>query len=201
MPRFFQRGVYTLGYRQYAKDFEIEYVDRPGRKRPKAVRIYVGPLFRLKASAERLRFLRRFYLAALLACTVLLLIPMCVDCSFTRTWYIQVPAAAAWIPWLLTAGSVWHLWTARDILQREQADLIRDRMSGSCLFLTGFLGISAIGCMILMSQQQPAAADWLVSLCYLAGLLCSCAMFSKRKELEMQQLENPEKPQANNKTP
>lgn len=190
-----------MGYRQYAKDFEIEYVQKPGRKRPKAVRIYVGPLFQLKAPPERVRFLQRFYLTALLACTAFLLIPMCVDCPFTRTWYIQVPAAAAWIPWFLTAGSVWHLCTAREQMQREQADLIRDRMSGSALFLTGFFGISAIGCMVRMSQQSPSATDWLVSLSYLAGLLCSFSMFSKRKELEMRQLENPEKPQAKNKTP
>ena len=190
-----------MGYRQYAKDFEIEYADRPGKKRPKAVRIYVGPFFRLKVSPERLRFLRRFYLAALLSCTVLLLIPMCVDCSFTRTWYIQVPAAAAWIPWFLTAGSVWNLWTAKATMQREQADLIRDRLNGSTLFLTGFFGISAVGCMVQMSQLSATDADWLVSICYLAGLLCSASMFSKRKELEMEQLENPEKPRAKNKTP
>ena len=83
------KGVKTLGYREYAKDFEIEYVDRPGRKRPKAVRIYVGPHFQLKVSPDRIRWLQRFYLAGLLACGVFLLIPMCIDCGFTRTWYIQ----------------------------------------------------------------------------------------------------------------
>lgn len=188
-----------MGYRQYAKDFEIEYVDRPGKRRPKAVRIYVGPLFRFKAPPERIRQLRRFYLMSLLAAALLLLIPMCLDCTFTRTWYIQVPAAAAWIPWLLTAGSVWHLWTAKETMEREQADLIHDRMSSASLFLTGFFGISSIGCMVLSGSQSPAGSDWLVSLCYLAGLLCGCLMFAKRKDLEMQRLENPEKPRANNK--
>jgi hypothetical protein len=67
------KGVETLGYREYAKDFEIEYVERPGKKRPKAVRIYVGPYFQLKVSAERVRWLKRFYLACLLACAALLL--------------------------------------------------------------------------------------------------------------------------------
>lgn len=189
-----------MGYREYAKDFEIEYVDRPGKKRPKVVRVYVGPYFQLKASPERVRWLQRFYLTGLLACAALLLIPMCIDCTFTRIWYIQVPAAAAFIPWLLAADSVWRLRTAKDRMQREHADLIHDRMSSSSLFLTGFFAISCIGCTVQMGNPEISAADWLVSLCYLGGLLFSCAMFAKRKELEMNQLENPEKPQVKNKT-
>lgn len=187
-----------MGYRQYAKDFEIEYVDRPGRKRPKAVRIYVGPYFQLKASPEQVRRLKRFYLMGLLASAVFLLIPLCTDCAFTRIWYIQVPAAAAFIPWLLAADSVWHLWRATDRMEREHADLIHDRMSSSCLFLTGFFGISCVGCTMQMGNVTASGADWMVSLCYIAGLLCSCAMFAKRKTLEMKQLENPEKPRAKN---
>jgi hypothetical protein len=185
-----------LGYREYAKDFEIEYVQRPGKKRPKAVRIYVGPYFRLKASPERVRWLQRFYLICLLGCAVFLLIPMCIDCGFTRTWYIQVPAAAAWIPWLLAAGSVRQLWTAKPKMEREQADLIHDRMSGTSLFLTGFFAISCVGCTLQLGSTAAAGSDWLVSLCYIAGLLSSCGMFAKRKELEMILLENPEKPRA-----
>ena len=184
-----------MGYREYAKDFEIEYVERPGKKRPKAVRIYVGPHFQLKASPERVRWLQRFYLMCLLACAVFLLIPMCIDCAFTRIWYIQVPAAAGWIPWLLAADSVWRLWTAKPKMEREHADLIHDRMSSSCLFLTGFFAISCVGCTLNMGGPTTGA-DWLVSLSYVAGLLCSCAMFAKRKELEMEQLDNPEKPRA-----
>ena len=188
-----------MGYREYAKDFEIEYVDRPGRKRPKAVRIYVGPHFQLKVSPDRIRWLQRFYLAGLLACGVFLLIPMCIDCGFTRTWYIQVPAAAAWIPWLLAADSVWRLWTAKSRMEREQADLIHDRMSSATLFLTGFFAISCLGCAVLSGSQTPSAKDWLVIFSYLSGLFCGCAMFSKRKELEMKQLENPVKPRSNHK--
>ena len=186
-----------MGYREYAKDFEIEYIDRPGKKRPKAVRIYIGPYFQLKASPERIRQLQRFYLAGLLICALLLLIPMCIDCAFTRTWYIQVPAAAAWIPWLLAAGAVWRLWTAKPRMEREHANLIHDRMSSCSLFLTGFFCISCIGCT--MQIDAATGSDWLVSLCYAGGLLCSCAMFAKRKELEMKQLENPEKLRANHK--
>ena len=189
-----------MGYREYAKDFEIEYIQRPGKKRPKAVRIYVGPYFQLKVSPEQVRRLQRFYLICLLACAAFLLIPMCIDCTFTRIWYIQVPAAAGWIPWLLAADSVWRLWTAKPRMEREHADLIHDRMSSSSLFLTGFFGISCIGCTMQMGSQV-AGADWLVSLSYVAGLLCSCAMFARRKELEMNRLENPEKPQAKNSTP
>jgi hypothetical protein len=185
-----------LGYRQYAKDFEIEYVERPGRKRPKAVSIYVGPYFQLKASPERVRKLRRFYLGCLLVCTAALLIPMCIDCAFTRTWYIQTPLAAAWIPWALAAASVWRLWTAGEKVDREHYDLLHDRMSGSCLFLMGFAIVSVAGCVLRLSRTAPAANDLLICGCCLGAGICGVVLFSRRKELEMIQEENPEKPQA-----
>ena len=126
-----------MGYRKYAKDYEIEYVEQPGKKRPKAVRIYVGPYFRFKADPAQIRKLRWFYLIGLLAVALFLLIHMTIDCAFSRTWYVQVPAAAAWIPWCLASAACWRLWTARDKVDREHYDLLHDRMSGSCLFLMG----------------------------------------------------------------
>ena len=185
-----------MGYRKYAKDFEIEYVDRPGKKRPKAVLIYVGPYFRFAASPERIRRLRWFYLIGMASMALLLLIPMCVDCAFTRTWYIQTPLAAAWIPWALAAASVWRLWTAGEKVDREHYDLLHDRMSGSCLFLMGFAIVSVAGCVLRLSRTAPTANDLLICGCCLGAGICGVVLFSRRKELEMIQEENPEKPQA-----
>lgn len=185
-----------MGYRKYAKDFEIEYVDRPGKKRPKAVRIYVGPYFRFAASPERIRRLRWFYLIGMASMALLLLIPMCVDCAFTRTWYIQTPLAAAWIPWALAAASVWRLWTAGEKVDREHYDLLHDRMSGSCLFLMGLCLGSAAGCVLAQMNLVPTVQDYIVCFCSLAAAVTGIILFSKRKELEMIREENPEKPQA-----
>lgn len=188
-----------MGYRKYAKDYEIEYVERPGKKRPKAVRIYVGPYFRFAVPAERIRRLRWFYLIGMIVMALLLLIPMCIDCAFTRTWYIQTPLAAAWIPWVLAAASTWRLWTAGEKVDREHYDLLHDRMNGACLFLMGFAIVSVAGCVLRLSQTAPAAVDLLICGCCLAAGVCSVALFSRRKELEMIQEENPEKPQAGRK--
>lgn len=185
-----------MGYRKYAKDYEIEYVDQPGKKRPKAVRIYVGPYFRFAVPSERIRWLRWFYLIGMIVMALLLLIPMCIDCVFTRTWYIQTPLVAAWIPWVLAAASVWRLWTAGEKVDREHYDLLHDRMNGACLFLMGFTVVSVAGCVLRLSQTAPAAADLLVCGCCLAAGVCGVMLFSRRKELEMIQVENPEKPQA-----
>jgi len=188
-----------LGYRKYAKDFEIEYVERPGKKRPKAVRIYVGPYFRFSAPPERIRRLRWFYLIGITAMALLLLIPMCMDCVFTRTWFIQLPAVAAWIPWVLAAAATWRLWTARDRVDREHYELLHDRMGGSCLFMLGFTAASAVGCILRLSQIAPAPADLVVCGCCLGTAVCGVLLFAKRKELEMLQEENPEKPRAGRK--
>lgn len=184
-----------MGYRDYAKDYEIEYLERPGKRRPKVRKIYVGPYFRFTNTPEHIRCLRRQYLLLLILTSVSLLIPMCIDCVFSRTWYIEVPAVSAWIPWLLSAGAVWRLWTAKKLVNREHYELMHDRMSGASLFLTGFCSISAIGCIYKGMHQSVSAKDWVVCICCLLSVFFSCAMFAKRKELEMVRVENSEKPQ------
>lgn len=188
-----------MGYRKYAKDYEIEYVDQPGKKRQKAVRIYVGPYFRFTAPPERIRFLRWFYLIGMAVLALLLLIPMGLDCSFSRVWYIMLPVTAAWIPWLLAAASVWRLWMAGEKVDREHYDLLHDRMSGACLFLMGLCIGSVAGCALALSQSVPVWQDYVICGSCLLAASCAVALFSRRKELEMTMEENPEKPQAGRK--
>lgn len=185
-----------MGYREYAKDYEIEYVPQEGKRRPKAVRIYVGPYFRFRASAEVIRRRKWQYLLLQLLEGVSLLIPMLVDCSLTRTWYAQVPAAAAWIPWLLAACALWRLWTAGEKVEREHYDLLHDRMRGASFFLMGFAGLSTLGTVIFLTQEAPQMADICICICFLTALACGAAMFALCKDLEMLRMENPEKPQA-----
>lgn len=185
-----------MGYRKYAKDYEIEYVLQPGKKREKAVRIYVGPYFRFKAAPERIKRLKWLYLLGLLLVAALLIVPMYLDCAITRVWYVQGPAAAAWIPWLLAAGATWRLWTAKELVNREHHDLLVDRMGGASLFLMALCSITVAACVIALLQLEAARWDKIVCGCYLIAAVCSVVLFSRRKELEMDPVENPEKPQA-----
>lgn len=179
-----------MGYREYAKDYRIEYEDRPGQKKPKAVRVYIGPWYRFTAAPEKLRFLKWFYLIGMAAVAVLLLIPMCMDCAFTRIWYIQVPAVAAWIPWVFAACATWRLWTAKEKVEREHRNLLCDRMSGSTLFLMGFCLISFLGCVYASSVQAMKAADYVVTGCCMLSGICGIALFSRRKALNMDIVQN-----------
>ena len=184
-----------MGYKQYAKDYEIEYVDRPG-KRPKAVRIYVGPYYRFAASPEQIRRTKWLYLAGLMSLALFLLLPLCVNGTLARTWYIQVPAAAAWIPWVLAAASVWRLWTAGEKVEREHHDLMGQRMSGASLFLLIFSLISAVGAVMTVGRIEAVREDWLVLGCAVCAAVCSAVLFLRREDLRMIEEENPEKPQA-----
>lgn len=177
-----------MGYRQYAKDYKIEYEDVPGRKRPKATRVYVGPWYRFTEPAGKIRFLKWYYLIGMAVIAVLLLIPMCMDCPFTRIWYIQVPAVAAWIPWVFAACATWRLWTAKDRVDREHRDMLCDRMSGATLFLMGFCLISFLGCVFASSVQTVQIADWVVTGCCMVSGVAGIALFSKRKALNMEKI-------------
>ncbi len=179
-----------MGYREYAKDYKIEYVDRPGHKKPKAVRVYIGPWYRFSESPEKVRFLRWFYLIGMAAVAVLLLIPMCMDCTYTRIWYIQVPAVVAWIPWVFAACATWRLWTAKEQVDREHRNLLCDRMSGATLFMMGFCLISFLGCIAASPELTMKAADYVVTGCCMAASICGIALFSKRKSLNMEKIEN-----------
>lgn len=174
-----------MGYREFVKDYKIEYVEQPGHKRPKAVRVYIGPWYRFSASPERIRFLRWLYLLGLAVIAALLVTPMCIDCAFTRTWYVQTPAVAAWIPFVFASCATWRLWTAGEKVTREHNALLGARMSGACMFLMGFCLISCVGCIYALTVQTPQIADYVVCGCNMLAATCAIYLFSRRKELDM----------------
>lgn len=179
-----------MGYREFIKDYKIEYVERPGKKRPKAVRVYVGPWYRFTEPMEKIRFLRWFYLIGLLSVAILLLIPMALDCAFSRLWYVQVPAVASWIPWVFAACATWRLWTAKEKVDREHNTLLGHRMSGACLFMMGFCLISFIGCINALTGIAASSKDYVVCVCCFLSGVCSIALFSQRKGLNMDMIES-----------
>ena len=178
-----------MGYREFAKDYQIEYVERPGRKRPKAVRVYVGPWYRFKESPEKIRFLRWYYLIGVALAALVLLIPMCIDCAFTRLWYVQVPAVAAWIPLLFAGCATWRLWTAKEKVDREHNQMLGARMSGASLFLMGFGLVSFLGCLYAAGVCTLTGADYVVSGCCMLLAVCGAALFARRKSLDMERIE------------
>lgn len=180
-----ENEVKTLGYRDFAKDYKIEYTDVPGRKRPRATRVYVGPWYRFTAQPERIRFLKVYYLVFLILSGVFLLIPMLIDCAFTRAWFIQTPVVASLIPWIFACCATWRLWTAGERVTREHNELLGPRMSGAALFLMGLSLVSCMGCIRRLTTTAPAPADLVVSGCCLLCFICGVAMFARRKELNM----------------
>jgi len=185
-----------LGYKKYAADYEIEYIERLDKKRPQARRIYVGPYFVFDLSTAELKKLRLFYIGLCALTAAFLLVPMCIDCGSTRTWYVQLPAAFAWIGWVLTVYSLWNLLSYKERAEREQRDGICDRMSSGTFTMTLFTAIASVGAVIYLIKNSIALPDILVLLCNFAALACAILMFSRRKRLEMRQIENPEKPQT-----
>ena len=188
-----------MGYRKYAKDYEIEYVDRLDQKKPKAVRIYVGPYFVFSASPAQVQRLRWMYTLGLLVLGAALLIPLCIDTATTRTWYVQVPASAAWIPWMLALGALWRLWTAGEKVDREHYDLLYPRLSGALVGVIFFCGISLVGCAVFLFGRSASGTDLVVLLCDIVAVADAVLLFSHRKGIRMTEVENPEKPQAKKK--
>ena len=65
--------------------------------------------------------------------------------------------------------------------------------------LMGFATVSVTGCILQMSKTAPTGMDLLVSASCLGAEACAVMMFSKRKELEMVPVGNPEKRQIERK--
>lgn len=194
-----KKGVFALGYREYAKDYEIEYVERKGKKRPKAVRIYVGPYFRFDIPSDRLKKLKLLFLLNHTALAMFLIFPMLIDCAFSRTWYVQVFSAIAWIPWVFGAMSVFAFIKAGKRLSREQKDQIYSRMGGASLFLIIFCGASLVGSVVALFRLTPAAEDLAVALCSFLTTALSVLLFVFRRNIRFAEVENPEKPRAKKK--
>ena len=185
-----------MGYKDYAKDYEIELRARPDGKKPKSVRVYVGPYYVFKSAPERMSGTRLMYTVLLLVVTACLLVPLCIDCASTRTWYVQVPAAVAWIPLVLALCALAGLWTAKGKMERSHYEGIYNRMSGSAFFLMLLSAVSSAGGMLLMGKQGISLADAAVLVCNAIAFVLSVLLFAKRRELEAREVENPEKPQA-----
>lgn len=188
-----------MGYKKYAADYEIEYIERLDKKRPQARRIYVGPYFVFDCSAAELKKLRLFCISICLVTAACLIVPMCIDCGSTRTWFVQLPAAFAWIGWVLTVYSLWNLLSYRERAEREQRDGICDRMSSGAFTVAVFTAAACVGSFVYLIKNGISAADILVLLCDLAAFACALLMFRCRKKLKMRQVENPEKPQTKRK--
>ena len=174
-----------MGFREFAKDYKIEFVDRPGRKRPKAVRVYIGAWYRFKAP-EKIPFMKWFYLVGLAVIAATTLVQMGIDCSFTRKWYVQIPAVTAWIPWVFAACATWRLWTAKEKVDREHKSMLSDRMNGSSLFLMMFTVASFLGCVFETATNAAQLIDIVVTGCSMISGVTAIALFSKRKSLEME---------------
>ena len=173
-----------MGYRDFVKDYKIDYVDRPGQKRKKAVRVYVGPWYEFTAPAEKIRSLRWLYLGGLAWIAAMLLIPMCIDCTLTRIWYIQVFASASWIPLVFATCATWRLWTAKEKMNREHNSLLGGRMKGACLFLMILPCMSFLGSVYGVISKPVQAVDYLVCACYGLVAICASVLFSSRKGLD-----------------
>ena len=172
-----------MGYREFAKDYKIEYVDRPGHKRPKAVRVYIGPWFRFVQPPEKIRFLKWFYLIGLAIVALMLLIPMCIDCTFTRIWYIQAPAVATVIPWIFAACATWRLWTAGEKMTREHNRLTGGRMKSAMLFMVVLNIISSIGCFLSFHTAEMSVLDYVVCSLYCLSSLLSAVLLWMGRDL------------------
>lgn len=182
-----------MGYRKYAKDYEIEYLPRLNA-RPVARRIYIGPYYRFAAAPEVIRRAKRIYPLLLLAEAALLLLPLCLSCPFSRVWYIQLPIAAAWIPWVLAVAAVWRLWTAHEPVEREHRDMLYGRMCGASLCLLILCGLSAAGSVFCLVRQGAEGGDVIVLICTLLAAVVGALLFSQRKKLAMIEEPNPQKP-------
>lgn len=177
-----------MGYRDFAKDYKIEFQDRPGRKRPKAVRVYIGAWYRFK-QPEKIARMKWLYLIGLVVIAAAILTGMSIDSSFTRTWYIQIPAVTVWIPWVFAACATYRLWTAKEKVDREHKSMLSDRMNGASLFLMMFSMVSFLGCVFSAVSQTPQTIDLVVTGSYMVAGAGSTVLFSQRKALEMEQTE------------
>lgn len=185
---FTHRKEKDLGYKKYVKDYEIEYRDVPGKKRQKAFRVYVGPYFRFRESKEEIEKLKKFYLIGLLLEIFLILFPMCFDSAAQRSYMIALPQALSTIPLVLAGGSVWRIWTAKEKVEREHADMIYSRMSGASLFLMIFHGIGFVGSILYLVKGIAETIDIISCLCNLLVFPLSVLFFVKKKGLKLEEI-------------
>lgn len=181
-------------YEQYLEEYDIIYKDVPGKKKPQATRIYVGVRYGFKASPSELRKTRTFFLMCMLVTLVTILVPLMTVNSFARVWYVLVPACATLIAWYFAMCATWQLCRAKDWVTRETHGLLEVRMIYATAIMMILSALEIAGCIAALFLLEPVGMDYIVCAASVCSFALSLLLFSKRGEIEMIEVENPNKP-------
>jgi len=159
---------------KYLKDYRLEeQIDSSGRARTKAV--YIGGDYGLSpvfSKNEKLIFL----LMSLLSC-VSLIIALIPHSQAARTTYVILPFVFSSLPLFIMSASAFSLFKAKDIMKREQAQRIANRLPAGALTTAILNGAAFTAQIITLSLQPDLIQPGDISFSFLSLIITALATF------------------------
>lgn len=177
--------------RKYASDYRVEpYRSPDGKVRER--RVYQGVYYAFRQPQAVIRRLGRTVLVLSTLAALLLLPLLFLNGPLARTLYVVLPAVAAYVPLYLLMAAALRLERSEAPFTRENRDKTDQRLRGAAVFLSVFLTIACIGCIVYYLRSGWAEGEVLCAMCLVAAWGMSMYLLTQRKLAEAVPLETAE---------
>ena len=175
--------------RKYLNDYTIEYVEgRNGKLKARAV--YKGKYFTFVEPGSIVKKTRNHMTLLLVLTWCAYIIPLLIDSSTAKTFYVIFPHTFVFIPMSGMSFVAYHLWTQKLPLTRQKSDFFSLKAPAFSFFMALLSGFALAGCIIssLTGKTKLFSGEIIFWLCETFLFTASCLLFGLRKQTATREL-------------
>jgi len=167
--------------RKYVSDYRVEKILTPSGKVETKL-FYQGTYYRYELPRQEILRLRRHILLVALLATLLIFPLFTSAAMLSHIMYVVLPAAFSLIPVYPLLAGARRLGFADEKFTREHRDKTQKRIARGSLWLTVFLGITAVGCVVYICLMPVILEEYLCMASLLLALAASITLLPHRKK-------------------
>ena len=167
--------------RKYVSDYRVEKILAPSGKVETKL-FYQGVYYRYERPREEILRLRRHVLLATIIAALLIFPLFTIEAMLSHTMYVVLPAAFSLIPMYLLLAGARRLGFCDEKFTREHRDKTEKRIARGSLWLTIFLGVTVIGCVVYICLFPVILEEYLSMASLVLSLAASITLLPHRKK-------------------
>lgn len=174
--------------KKYVSDYRVEKAITPSGKVETRL-FYQGIYYRYERSREEILRLRRHILLVTVLSALLIFPLFTISAMLSHIMYVVLPAAFSLIPMYLLLAGARRLGFADEKFTREHRDKTEKRISRGSLWLTIFLGMAVVGCVVYTCLFPVVLEEILSMASLLLALAGSVTLLPHRKKAKAVEIE------------
>lgn len=167
--------------KKYVSDYRIEDSVTPSG-RVESKRVYQGVYYRFLESEACIRRLRLHIIVVAVVTAVLLLPFLFTNSDLSRTFYVVLPVALAYVPLYHLLAGARRLGFPEPKFTREHRDKTERRISRASIWLSIFMGIGSVGGIVYCIRRGRTGEEVLCVVSLAIGWLLDLSLLPQRKK-------------------